>query len=76
LTINNQNRSDEREANMNDESKETAVKCLNTRECPCPKTDCVNRTLCCACVERHVGLGNLPSCLRKEEKEEKQEKEE
>jgi len=50
---------------MVEENKESAaVKCLNTRPCPCPKTDCENYGVCCACVERHRGLSNLPNCLR------------
>ena len=53
---------------MHGEGIETAraagAKCLNTRPCPCPKEDCANHTVCCACVERHKGLGNLPVCLR------------
>ncbi|MDR2529764.1 MAG: hypothetical protein LBD04_12240 [Synergistaceae bacterium] len=49
---------------MKKTAKTTGTKCLNTRLCPCPKEDCANHAVCCACVERHRGLGNLPNCLR------------
>ena len=54
---------------MSEKSKE-AIKCPNTRLCPCPNTGCANHKICCACVERHRGLGNLPDCLNLNKTEE------
>ena len=41
--------------------------CENVKECPCTKTDCERRKICCECVAHHVKNGNLPSCLRPKE---------
>jgi len=38
------------------------MSCNNNRACPCPKTDCENNGVCCACIAKHVGLDGLPFC--------------
>jgi len=37
---------------------------VNLQMCPCPKTDCGNRGICCLCTQTHVGKGQKSFCLR------------
>ncbi len=37
--------------------------CPNVKECPCPKTECVNHGRCCDCVTKHKLTDSLPLCL-------------
>jgi len=37
---------------------------VNLKMCPCPKTDCGNRGICCVCVQNHVGKGQKSFCMR------------
>jgi len=39
------------------------MKCQNTVECPCPKTECVNHKKCCDCVKAHIDKDGLPFCI-------------
>jgi glycosidase len=39
------------------------MKCINVKECVCPKKDCENYGKCCECVKAHRGTGSLPFCL-------------
>ena len=45
------------------------MKCENVKDCPCKSTECENYAKCCDCVKNHRGKGNLPYCLRPENKE-------
>jgi len=37
--------------------------CKNVRNCPCPKTTCVNHGICCQCVKKHRETDSLPYCI-------------
>jgi len=43
-------------------------KCPSVPECACPKTECVNNSKCCSCVEKHREAGNLSFCLKETSK--------
>ena len=36
----------------------------NEKSCPCPKTDCGNRGICCDCLAAHLGRDTVPTCVR------------
>jgi hypothetical protein len=45
-----------------------AVSCpnreVNLQMCPCPKTDCDNRGVCCLCIRNHVAKSQKSFCMR------------
>lgn len=39
------------------------MRCVNVKECACPKKDCANNGKCCDCVIKHRDTDSLPFCL-------------